>query len=64
MKNLIVIVVMLALCGCQEQQKQWGQGDLDQAWQGCFGNDNQSRMLFTLKRQGIEHRNRQTGMVG
>lgn len=43
MKKLIVIAVMLALCGCQEQ---WGQGDPDPLWQGYFGNSNLSRLNF------------------
>ena len=45
MKKLIVIVAMLALCGCQEQQ-QWGQGDPDEVWQGYFGNSNIARLDF------------------
>ncbi len=54
MKRIILCVVMLALCGCQEQQ-QWGQGDPDPVWQGYFGNDNHSRILFVMKNKSNGH---------
>ena len=45
---VLALLVTMILCGCQEsqQQKVWGKGDPDQAWQDYFGNDNMARLNF------------------
>lgn len=48
---LYLAVAVLAVWGCQEQQQQWGKGELPTAWQGTFGKDNQSRYLFAQERK-------------
>ena len=46
----IVIIVLLLLtfvmCGCNEAQKQWGNGDPPAEWQDWFGNENTARLDF------------------
>lgn len=45
---IILVVLVVAFCGCNEQQapKVWGQGGLPADFQGFFGNDNTARLDF------------------
>lgn len=43
---LLLIVLTIALTGCQEEKKVWGKGELPADWIETFGDDNQSRLLY------------------
>ena len=45
--SLIVVtlaVIALLVCGCQEEQKVWGQGETPTDYQEFFGNGNNARL--------------------
>ncbi|KKN77223.1 hypothetical protein LCGC14_0362010 [marine sediment metagenome] len=47
MRTIILLMVVVALCGCQEQQ-QWGNGQPNDDWLGWFGNSNGSRVSYVI----------------
>ena len=54
--EMILVVVILAaialwVCGCQEEQKVWGQGELPADYQKMFGDDNGARLNFIQEQE-------------
>ncbi len=65
--SLLMVVVILS--GCQEQQVIWGQGDPPADWQDMFGNDNIARLDFVQtntinKQQGILYGTKDPNSLG
>ncbi len=48
MRTIILLMVVVALCGCQEEQRQWGNGQPNDDWLSWFGNSNGSRVSYVL----------------
>lgn len=42
----VVILALVFMAGCQEEQGKWGKGDPPDGWQVSFGNDNIARLNF------------------
>ena len=46
-RTLILVVVLAALAGCNEEtQSKWGKGDPPDQWQETFGNNNTARLDY------------------
>ena len=50
---LVVLMLLVAGTGCQDEQKQFGAGDTPDHWQEWFGNKNGARLNY-LQQQEIE----------
>lgn len=46
-----LVAIALVVCGCNEEQRIWGQGDLPPGWVGFFGKDNTARLDFVQTRE-------------
>ena len=64
-----LLMVVVILCGCQEEQATWGQGDPPADWQRMFGNDNIARLDFVQtntinQQQGTLHGTKDPNSLG
>ncbi len=53
MKKLIIVLCLLVLCGCQDEQKFSEKGDLPQSWADIYGTAPNSKLQYNLARHAI-----------
>ena len=61
--SMIVGACLGLLCGCEEAQQQWGQGDPPLGWQKDFGNSNIARLDFVQTQMLNKHANELVQLV-
>jgi len=61
-KKLIIVLCLLVLCGCQDEQKFNEKGNLPQTWVDVYGTGPDSKLQFNLAKHAISV-NKQLGSI-